>query len=115
MCSGTFQPFILHITCMQFAATLAKPEHVGNAFTSLNLFLRTKLLYDCCPKQWLFFFFHMPFFKIKHFLLLFYFDASNEQPYFLLSKTRIIVSIMSGLLNLLIGQFDYFINFDSFV
>ena len=53
MCSGIFQSFILHITCMQFAATLAKPKHVGNAFTYLNLFLRTKRLYDYYAKQWL--------------------------------------------------------------
>ena len=32
-----FQPFILHITCLWFAGTLAKPKHVGNAFTYLNL------------------------------------------------------------------------------
>ena len=89
MCSGTFQPFILHTTCMRFAATLTKPEHVGNAFTYLILFLRTKRLYDCCAKQWLFFFFHMPFFKIKHFLLLFYFDASNEQLTFYFQKQEL--------------------------
>ena len=32
-----FQPFILHVTCLWFAGTLAKPKHVGNAFTYLNL------------------------------------------------------------------------------
>ena len=40
MCSEIFQPFILHITCLSFPATLAKPKHVGNAFTYLNLFLQ---------------------------------------------------------------------------
>ena len=32
-----FQPFILHITCLWFAGILAKPKHVGNAFTYWNL------------------------------------------------------------------------------
>ena len=53
MCLGIVQPFILHITCMRFPATLAKPKFVGNPFTYLNLLLRTKHLYDCYAKQWL--------------------------------------------------------------
>ena len=53
MYSEFFQSLILHITCMRFDATLAKPKHVGNAFTYLNLFLQTKRLYDCYTKEWL--------------------------------------------------------------
>ena len=85
MCSGIFQSFILHITCMRLAATLAKPKHVGNEFADLNLFrqnvyvtvyvsstftnitLRFISITFIVP-YWsnVFFFFHIPFFKSKY-------------------------------------------------
>ena len=48
-CIMNNQPFILHVTCLWFAGTLAKPKHVGNAFTYLNFTKR--LLTDRYAKQ----------------------------------------------------------------
>ena len=51
MYSGMFQPFILLLTYLGFAGTLAKPKHVGNSFTNLNLV--KCVLTDRYAKQWL--------------------------------------------------------------
>ena len=58
MCSGNFQRALLHITCLclchNFAATLTKTKHVGNAFNYLKRLngLQTTYGYDviflCC-------------------------------------------------------------------
>ena len=135
MCSGIFQPFILHITyaiccnsreaktcwkCTHLfklvstnetfiwllhqtvASTLFKIFYISSTFTNITISIIST---NFIVLHWsnFFSFFHMPLFKIKHFLLLSYFCASNEQLIFYFQKTRIVVSITNALLNLLIG------------
>ena len=80
------------------ASTLFKILYISSTFTNIILFISTTFV----VLHWsnVFFFFHMSFLKIKHFLLLFYFYASDEQLIFLLSRMRIVVLITSALLNL---------------
>ena len=48
MCSGIFQRFLLHITCLWFATTLEKTKHVENAFTCYMLHTEMILLQWQC-------------------------------------------------------------------
>ena len=69
------------------ASALFKILYTSSTFTNITiLFISTFVVLH---QSNVFFFFHISFFKINHFLLLFYFCASNEQLIFYFQKQEL--------------------------
>ena len=129
MYSGSLQPFILHITCLWFTATLVKLVRVGNVFTYLNLYgqnvymtvtlphLLLPLLYisytftnmtkpfisiTFVVLHWsnVFFFFHMSFLESKYNIFRFFFVfCFQEQELSCLSRVCLWISLFAYLIS----------------